>query len=82
MEQITSNSLPDILRASYDRIHMYGPCHMLLIRMNVSPHKQTVYVDSRWSEKVGFPVTATPSTDSSRAQRRNGDHLSSVLRKR
>jgi VanZ family protein len=74
MEQIASDSLPDILRASYDCIHTYGPCHILLIRMNVSPHKWFVYVDSRWSEEEGFPATATPSTDSSRAQRRNGDH--------
>jgi hypothetical protein len=82
MEQIGSNSLPDILGASYDRIHRYRPCYMLLIRMNVSPHKRFVYVDSRWSEEVGFPASAAPSTDSSRAQRRNGDHPSSALRKR
>jgi hypothetical protein len=82
MEQIASNSVADILGASYDCIHTYGPCHTLLIQMNVSPHIRFVYVDSRWSEEVGFPASATPSTDSSRAQRRNGDHPSSALRKR
>jgi hypothetical protein len=82
MEYIASSSLSDILRASYDRIHRYGPCHMLLIRMNVSPHKRFVYVDSRWSEEVGFSATAKPSNDSSSAQWGNGDHPSSALRKR
>ena len=72
MEQIASNSLPDILRASYDCIHAYGPCHMLLIRMNMNPQIRTVYVNSFWSEKVGFPAPATPSTDSSRVQRAMG----------
>ena len=43
MEQIAPNSLPDILRASYDCIHTYGLCHMVLIRMNVSPHVRTIY---------------------------------------